>query len=649
MFQDNPLLAQLKQKLHDQTLRVEGVVKATDKTFGFLDADNQKTYFIPPLQMKKLMHGDRISAAVQFHNGKEVAEPESLLDAGLTRFIGQIQKKDQRLYVNVDNSFIKDPILCRPVPELTHEFNEGDWVVAELRNHPLVKGAVFTAEITEFITDIQDTFAPWWIALSRHQLEKSAPHLTTEATINDNIERTDLTALPFFTIDNISTEDMDDALYLEKTAHDQIKLHIAIADPCAYIAENSELDTIAQQRAFTNYLPGLNIPMLPRELSDTLCSLQPNERRPALVCSVTLNHDGSLANDMTFQNSWIISHAKLDYHQVSDWLENTGSWQPDDERIATQLHLLENVTQLRAEWRKQNALVFKERTEYRFVLDEQANVQEIKIEPRRIANRMIEEAMIVANICAAEQLKNAPGFGLFTTHNGFDANKQAQLLAALKDCEIDIGDLDVSTMAGFIALRHKITQMDSAYLDARFRRYLAYVEFATQPAPHFGLGLPCYATWTSPIRKYGDMVNQRLLKSLASTTKPDVELQPPTEQTILQLMDRRRLNRYAEKELSDGLYCRYLQAHTQPEQHFPAEVTDIMRGGMRARLLENGAMVFIPATFIHKTRDEITCHPEQGIIKVKGDIVYKQADAITVQIVEIRVDSRNIIAKPVVA
>lgn len=644
MFQDNPLLAQLKQKLHDQTLRVEGVVKATDKTFGFLDADNQKTYFIPPLQMKKLMNGDRITAAVQLHNGKEIAEPETLIDASLNRFIGQIQKKEQRLFVKADNLLIKEAILCRPAPDVTHEFNEGDWVVAELRNHPLVKGAVFTAEITEFITDTQDPFAPWWIALSRHQLEKSAPQLITEAVINDGIERTDLTSLPFFTIDSDSTEDMDDAIYLEKTAQETIKLYIAIADPCAYIPEGSELDQIAQQRAFTNYLPGLNIPMLPRELSEKLCSLQPQEKRPALVCSVTIHADGSLANDIAFQNSWIISKAKLAYNSVSDWLEQTGSWQPENDALAAQLRLLEIVTQSRIQWRKQNALVFKERTEYRFVIDEHANVQGINVEPRRIANRMIEEAMIIANICAAEQLKTTPGFGLFTTHNGFDINKQAQLLAALKDSNIDIEGIDISTMTGFIALRNKIAQMDSPYLDARFRRYLSYVEFATLPAPHFGLGLPCYASWTSPIRKYGDMVNQRLLKQLGKTA----ELQPPTEHIILQLMDRRRLDRYTEKELSDWLYCRYLQANSQPEQPFSAEITDIMRGGMRARLVDNGAMVFIPATFIHKIRDEITCHPEQGIIKIKGEIAYKQADPITVQLVDIRLESRNIIAKPVI-
>ena len=643
MFQDNPLLAQLKQKLHDQTLRVEGVVKATDKSFGFLDADNQKTYFIPPQQMKKLMHGDRISASIHLNNGKEVAEPETLVEAGLNYFIGQIQRKDNRLYVTPDNPFIKDAIQCRPAADLTRELNDGDWVVAEIRNHPLVKGHIFNAEVTEFITDSQDPFASWWIALSRHQLEKSAPPLTAEATINDHVIRTDLTALHFFTIDNDSTKDMDDAVYLEKTENDKTKLYVAIADPCAYIDEGSELDKIAQQRAFTNYLPGLNIPMVPRELSDNLCSLQPQERRPALVCSVTINQDGSLMNDIVFQNAWVQSKAKLAYHQVSDWLENSGAWQPDNDVMANQLHLFESVTKLRIAWRQQNALLFKERAEYRFILDEQANILDIKIEPRRIANRMIEEAMIAANICAAEQLRKTVGFGLFTTHNGFDANKHPQLLAALKDCNIDIGDIDLSTMAGFITLRHKITEMDSTYLEARFRRYLSYVEFSTKPAPHFGLGLPCYATWTSPIRKYGDIVNQRLLKQL---TNPET-LQPPTEQTILQLTDRRRLNRFTEKELTDGLYCRYLQANMKSAQSFAAEVTDVMRGGMRARLLDYGAVVFIPATFIHKIRDEITCHPEQGMIKVKGEIAYKQSDLINVQLVEIRPESRSIIAKSI--
>ena len=114
---------------------------------------------------------------------------------------------------------------------------------------------------------------------------------------------------------------MDDALYIRKEENGQLSLYIAIADPTAYIQPNSELDTIAAQRALTNYLPGFNIPMLPRELSDNLCSLRPNEKRPALVCQVGIMEDGALTDEIHFYSAWVESKAKLVYDNISDWLE----------------------------------------------------------------------------------------------------------------------------------------------------------------------------------------------------------------------------------------------------------------------------------------------------------------------------------------
>lgn len=145
----------------------------------------------------------------------------------------------------------------------------------------------------------------------------------------EGLEREDLTALPFVTIDSASTEDMDDALYVQENEDGSLALTIAIADPTAYVEPDSELDKIARVRAFTTYLPGFNIPMLPRDLSDDLCSLRPNERRPALLCRVTIQKDGAISDDIRFFAGWIESKAKLVYDEVSDYLEGVGSWKPE--------------------------------------------------------------------------------------------------------------------------------------------------------------------------------------------------------------------------------------------------------------------------------------------------------------------------------
>lgn len=150
MFQDNPLLNQLKQQLHGQTLRVEGIVKGTDKGYGFLEVDGQKSYFIPPPHMKKVMHGDRITAAIHSVNNKDVAEPETLVMPFLDRFVGRVQRKenDERLWIIPDHPLLKDSIPCRPAKDVEHTFAQGDWAVAEMRRHPLKGDRSFHAEIT---------------------------------------------------------------------------------------------------------------------------------------------------------------------------------------------------------------------------------------------------------------------------------------------------------------------------------------------------------------------------------------------------------------------------------------------------------------------------------------------------------------------
>ncbi|MEE3650410.1 MULTISPECIES: exoribonuclease II [unclassified Brenneria] len=642
MFQDNPLLAQLKQQLHSQTPRVEGVVKGTDKGFGFLEADAQKSYFIPPPHMKKVMHGDRITATLHTEKEREIAEPETLIEPFLSRFVGRVQKKDDRLSIIPDHPLLKEAIGCRPARDLGHTFQDGDWAVAEMRRHPLKGDRGFHAELTQYITTGDDPLAPWWVTLSRHNLERAAPDADA-AELNDGaLVREDLTALSFVTIDSASTEDMDDALYVQDKGDGSLLLTIAIADPTAYVEAGSELDNIARQRAFTNYLPGFNIPMLPRQLSDDICSLRADERRPVLACRVTIAADGSLGNDIHFFAAWIESKAKLVYDEVSDWLEQAGEWQPSSAAIAEQIRLLHRVCLSRNAWRTANALVFKDRPDYRFLLGEKGEVLDIVVEPRRIANRIVEEAMIAANVCAAIVLRDKLGFGIYNVHNGFDPASVEQAVAVLDTHGIQADAQALLTLDGFCALRRELDAQPTQFLDSRIRRFQSFAEVSTTPGPHFGLGLEAYATWTSPIRKYGDMVNHRLLKAVIAGQTAE----KPQDEITVQLSERRRLNRMAERDVGDWLYARFLKDKAGTSTRFPAEIMDVTRGGLRVRLLDNGAVAFIPSSFIHAVRDELVCSQDTGTVLIKGEAVYRQGDTLDVVIAEVRLETRSIIAKP---
>ncbi len=294
--------------------------------------------------MKKVMHGDRIIAVIHSEKERESAEPEELVEPFLTRFVGKVQKKDDRLSIVPDHPLLKDAIPCRAARGVEHDFKEGDWAVAEMRRHPLKGDRGFYAELTQFITFAEDHFVPWWVTLARHNLEKEAPNGVATEMLDDGLQRVDLTALDFVTIDSASTEDMDDALYVGRNKRRKTATDGSHRRPNSWIAEGSKLDDAAKIRAFTNYLPGFNIPMLPRELSDDLCSLRANEVRPALVCRMTLDSEGAIDSSIEFFAATIESKAKLAYDDVSDWLENSGEWQPSSDAIAVQIRLLHRVT-----------------------------------------------------------------------------------------------------------------------------------------------------------------------------------------------------------------------------------------------------------------------------------------------------------------
>lgn len=656
MFQDNPLLAQLKQQIHDSKEQVEGVVKSTDKAYGFLECD-KKTYFIAPPSMKKVMHGDKIKATIEKQGDKEQAEPEALIEPMLTRFIAKVRfNKDNKLQVLVDHPSINQPIGAQQAKSVKEALQEGDWVVANLKTHPLRDDRFFYATINQFICRADDEFAPWWVTLARHEQSRYLVQGVEHYEMLDQKTRENLTALHFVTIDSESTMDMDDALYIEPITQNSTqtgwKLVVAIADPTAYIALDCQIEQEAKQRCFTNYLPGFNIPMLPRELSDELCSLIANETRPALVCYIETDLAGNITAKPHFVSAYVQSKAKLVYNNVSDYLEQTNNqWQPETPETAQQIHWLHQFTKARIQWRKTHSLLFKEKPDYTFVLAENGKVQEIKAEYRRIANQIVEEAMIIANICAAQFLDENAKTGIFNTHSGFDKkyleNAHNFLMANLAN-EQNQAELaerysveNLATLNGYCQMRHDIDHLESDYVALRLRRYLTFSEFKSELAPHFGLGLDGYATWTSPIRKYSDMVNHRLIKAVLAQQP----CEKPQSDVLARLQEARRQNRLVERDIADWLYCRYLSPKVAENVEFNAEVQDVMRAGLRVQLLENGASLFIPAATLHNNKEEIQLNPDELALYIKGDRTYKIGDMVKVKLTEVKETTRSIIGE----
>ncbi|WP_047691272.1 exoribonuclease II [Vibrio sp. ZOR0018] len=649
MFQDNPLLAQLKQQIQENLPKKEGTIKATEKGFGFLEVDSKNSFFIPPPYMKKCLHGDKVVAIIRTENEKEVAEPQELLEPSLTRFIGRVKLYKGKLNVTPDNPQLKRQSLKAKVQKgLNPEhFSEGDWVVAQLINHPLKNDSGFMVEITHKITDANDKIAPWWVTLAENDLPNSEPAGIEHWQLKDDtdLQRIDMTHLPFVTIDGASTKDMDDALFAQRTEDGDFTLTIAIADPTAYITPDDEMDSVARERGFTIYLPGRNIPMLPRDLADDLCSLMENEVRPALCCTVTVTKEGVIGDDITFFSANIKSHARLVYDHVSDWLETgtSADWQPSDQ-IASVVRDLYDFSLARAQWRETYAVVFPDHPDYRFELSEDNDVVAIHADLRRSANRLVEEAMITANICAGKTLKAHFGQGVFNTHAGFKPEKIADVVELVNPTgELEYTADNLATLEGFASLRRWLCKQETRYLDNRIRKYQAYSEIGNQPLPHYAMGLDIYATWTSPIRKYGDMINHRMLKAHILNKEP---VQTPDETVGEELALHRKHHKMAERNVGDWLYARTLVNEPSKGTRFTAEIFDINRAGMRVRLLENGAAAFIPGSLILDNKERIECNAESGTLLVDKEVVFKLGDTLEVVLAEVNMENRSLIAKP---
>ncbi|MGN1281251.1 MAG: exoribonuclease II [Succinivibrio sp.] len=644
MLLDNPALRALKNNFEKEKVKKEGFVKSTDRGFGFLEVDRD-SYFIAPNDMKNVVNGDRIRAVIESDsNDKSHAVPEKLVEPYLKRFVGRVLFISGKLNIIPDHPSISIKIQADDKrSERKEPLSNGDWVICNLTSHALEK-KFFRASVDELICKKDEPKAPWLVSLRRYDLPTAEPADEEFEFAEKDLIRKDLTDIPFVTIDSAHTEDMDDALYIERT-ESGFNLYVAIADPTGYISEESHINQIASHRAFSIYLPGRDIPMLPRVLSENLCSLRADEVRPALVGIICVAEDGEVIKDRTqFIIANIRSHGKLVYNEVSDYLEKkeNATFTPTEE-IRGILNLLVEFTKVRDAYRSTHAASFKNRPDYEFILKDNGALDHIEVNHRRIANQIVEEAMIVANLAAGDFLAKNLNSGIFNVHNGFDLQKKKDIVELLEKEKCPFDESKLGTIEEYNSIRRFALKNDNDYLDGRIRKLQEYSEISIVPGPHYALGVENYATWTSPIRKYGDMVNHRLIKSLiADKSKPTL----PDEVILKEMNEARRTNRMAERDVRDWLYVEFLEKDIRNRTVFSATVFDISRGGLKVFLDENGAMLFIPFSYISENKEDLILQGDTGEAYVKGQLVKRLGDKLSVRVVEINKETRSIIGAP---
>lgn len=652
MFKDNALLAQLKSNIQESLPRVEGRVKATDKSFGFLETEDGKSYFITPPNMKKVMNGDVVTASITTDKGKEQAQPETLISSSLSHFIGRVNLNKNKLTITPPAPYKGSAITAVLVGDIY--IDHGDYVIGELTGHPLNEAPNNTLKvnITDLVAANDDPFLPWLVTLAKHNMKGAnipivAPDDKSEwPLLFPEQSRVDLNHELFFTIDGETTQDMDDAISITTLENGDWQLKVAIADPSAYIAANDTTDVAARERGFTHYLPARTTTMLPESLSHDICSLKPEVARPALVCTMVINQRGQLQDNATFDLAWITSKAKLSYQQVTNYIngvksdtENPDQVLEKNTELTTALSLLNNMAFARSMWRGKNTQLFDNQADYRLKLDRDNQITAIDISFNDVANSMVEESMLCANLSGAALLTNNGEHGIFNTHPGFDPDKAIKLSQLLATHGYIYHPEHLLTSAGFCQLQRELTSNNDNYFAARLRKFQQYANIAHQPEPHHGLGASQYATWTSPIRKYGDMMNHRLIKAICCGAPAAPQ---PTEDDALLIKSQRDNQRMVERDIKAWLYVDFLHHAAANKQRFKAQVFNVNRGGVMMRLLKNGATVFVPFNNIHKDRKALKADTETSTVSVNDEIVLKLTDIVTISITDVNKNKLNI-------
>lgn len=576
-------LQSLKSDIQSTQPRLSGRIKGTGRSFGFVVGDDGLEYFLPPEDMARVFPGDKVSFVIEEQSdGKLRASLEALEESALDGFVGRYVERGKAQGVEPEAAGHAKWLFVPP--KKTAAATTGQWVKARVTRHPWETGKA-QAEI-ETVLGAENEAGTWHrLAIEKYGLavDFSAEVLAAADALDEQLieqldDRQDLTALPFVTIDAASTRDMDDALFAEET-DDGWLLHVAIADPSAWFDHGSPLNQAALERLTTTYLPGMPLAMLPKRLSEELCSLQPEAQRLALVFDLHIERDGK-ASKLAISPARIRSTAKLSYTEVSRWLNGEQPIPAQHEH----LQRLQACCQALHNWRKQNALVMTDRPDYRIRVDDQLKVTGVVREDRTVAHSLVEESMLATNRLAAAWL--ADDAALFMSHPGFRSEREEELKGLLRDYAPTVADCDSSTLDGYRTIMRSARDCSDFPLQKVLQKRLERGQWTSQAAAHFGLGFDQYTTVTSPIRKFSDLHLHRLIK--AKLKQQPMQSDPSLVEA---LNDKLGARRKAANEVENHLRLQWLAQ--QDDQDWAATLVHINAGGLIVQLDDNGASGFV--------------------------------------------------------
>lgn len=544
---------------------IEGRVSCHRDGYGFLLPDEGDDVFLPEKEMQKVLHGDRVQVRVTGldRRGRPEGTIVEVLARANTHVIGRLVHENSVWLVVPEDKRIAHDILLAVAPG---KAKAGQVVSVELTEQPS-RYSQPIGKIAEVLGEIDDPGMEIEIAVRKYGVphefseaaKAAASKLPSEVKPADLEDRVDLRDIPMVTIDGEDARDFDDAVYCEPVKIGRgtgFRLIVAIADVSHYVKPNDALDVDALERSTSVYFPRRVIPMLPEKLSNGLCSLNPDVDRLTMVCDAVISAKGDI-QAYQFYPAVIHSAARLTYTEVAAVLGNTRG--PEATRRAALLPHLQNLYdlfQVLLQSRRVRGAIDFETTETYIVCNAAGKIEQILPRTRNDAHKLIEECMLAANVCAADFMERNKHHGMFRIHAGPTEQKLNQLRTFLKQLGLSLGGSGSPAASDYAELMEKIKlRPDAIMLQTMLLRSMQQAVYSPDNIGHFGLSYDAYAHFTSPIRRYPDLLTHRVIKAILQGKRyhpKDIETENLNTQLSPAARKMQAKDRAAGKKKSEG-------------------------------------------------------------------------------------------------